>query len=210
MKTILAILGISVMLISCEPSDNEKYQNLNNADYQFIPEQYQNIEKVFTFKNQQNDIVQIKSSYYNLTKEFESGYGFGQPTQTESYYYDNLWIGLELMDVDVSNQNGGGCNEVSIHINKVGNGRLLTKMIIPYYDGSFCLGNGFEEFSPFENLAEMEFNGVNYSKIKIIIPNDFFTFYEGSTIDKVYYDMDNGIVGFDDTVNDLEFRLINE
>ncbi len=210
MKTILGIFGIIVLLISCETSDNEPYQNFNDADYQLIPEQYQNTEKVFRFKDQQNNIIQIRSLYYNLKKEFESGYGFGQPTQSDSYYYDNLWIGLELMDVDISNQNGGGCNEVSIHINKVGDGRLSTEMTIPYYDGTFCLGNGFQEFSPFENLIQMEFNGVIYSKIQIIIPNDFFTFYENSTIDKVYYDMDNGIVGFDDTVNDLEFRLINE
>lgn len=56
----------------------------------------------------------------------------------------------------------------------------------------------------------MELNGVRYSKIKILTPNDYFTFYEGSNIDKIYYDMDNGIVGFDDSQNNLEFRLISE
>tara|TARA_R100001369_G_C3282273_1_gene162237 strand:- start:181 stop:633 length:453 start_codon:yes stop_codon:yes gene_type:complete len=150
-----------------------------------------------------------------LNKEFESVYGFGQPSQSESYYYyyyydDDLWIGLELMDVDISEQSGGVSNQVSIAINKVGDGRLLTKVSFPFSDGNFCLGNGFEEISPFENLTQIEFNGVAYSKIKIVIPNAFFTFYEGSTIDKVYYDMDNGIVGFDDTVNTLEFRLTSE
>lgn len=77
--------------------------------------------------------MRIKSKYYNLNKEFESGYGFGQPTHSASYYYDDLWIGLELLDVDISNQSRNGCNEVSIHINKFGDGRIATKLTIPYY-----------------------------------------------------------------------------
>lgn len=204
------MLGLSIVLVSCELSNDEPYQAFNNSDYQLIPEQYQDTARIFTFKNAQNDIVQMKSKYYSLNKEFESGYGFGQPTQSDSYYYDDLWIALELMDVDISNQSGDGCNEVSIHINKLGNGQILTGVSIPYYNGSYCFGNGFTEVSPFENLIEMEFNGISYTKIKIIMSDDFFTFYEGSNIDKVYYDMDYGIVGFDDSENNLEFRLISE
>lgn len=76
--------------------------------------------------------MRIKPTTYNLEKAFESGIAFSQPTQTASYYYDDLWIGLELLDVDVSNQIGGGCNQTPIHIHKVGDGSILTKMIIPF------------------------------------------------------------------------------
>lgn len=72
------------------------------------------------------------------------------------------------------------------------------------------MGSGFEAVPPFENLIQMEFNGFSYSKIKVVIPNDYFTLYEGSNIDKVYYDMEHGIVGFDYTQNNLEFQLITE
>ena len=71
-------------------------------------------------------------------------------------------------------------------------------------------GHGFSGFSPFENLTQMEINETNYTKVKIIIPNDYFTFYNGSQIDKVYYDFDKGIIGFDDSQNNKEYRLINE
>ena len=93
MKSIFLILGLTILMVSCQKSDDEPYKNFNSSDYDLIPEQYQEINRVFTFKNEQNDEVQIKSTFYNLNKEFESGIGFGQPV-TDSYYYDDLWIGL--------------------------------------------------------------------------------------------------------------------
>ena len=161
-------------------------------------------------KNQENEEVEIEPIFYTLTKEYESGIGLGQPNNSDSYYYDNLWITLELLNVNIQNEGADYCNQISIYINKVGDGRLSTEVGIPFYDEPFCLGNGFSGFSPFENLTQMEINETNYTKVKIIIPNDYFTFYNGSQIDKVYYDFDKGIIGFDDSQNNKEYRLINE
>ncbi len=210
MKSIIFFFALSVVLISCQTSDNEPYQNFSDSDYQFIPENYQEIGEIITFRNEQNEEVQIKTTFYNLNKEFESGYGFGQPTISDSYYYDDLWITIELLNVDTTNQEISYCNSIKIHIYKTGDGRLSTKLQIPFYDEPFCIGTGFSEFSPYENLIQMEITNVSYSKVKIVVPNGYFTFYNDSQIDKVYYDLDKGIVGFDDTQQNKEFRLVTE
>ena len=59
-------------------------------------------------------------------------------------------------------------------------------------------------------LTQMVINNKTYSKVKTITTNEYFTLYNNSHIDKVYYDMDNGIIGFDDTQNNKEFRLESE
>ncbi|WP_271424622.1 hypothetical protein [Aequorivita sinensis] len=210
MKHLIFFSIAFIFLVSCQPSDSEPYYNFTNSDYQFIPEQYQEIGGTFIFKNAQNEEVKIKPLFYTLNKKFESGYGFGQPTRTESYYYDDLWIEIDLLNIEIPDQPEGYCERIYIHINKSPYKGLFIDLQIPTYNEPFCGGGGFWEFSPFENLTEMVINNKTYTKVKIVTPNDYFTLYNDSHIDKVYYDMDNGIIGFDDTQNNKEFRLVIE
>lgn len=198
-----------IILFSCQPSDSESYYNFKKSDYEFIPEQYKEIGKEIKFKNAQNEEVRIKPLYYTQKKEFESGHGFGQP-KSESYNYDDLWIEIDLLDMEVTNAPEGYCKRIYIHINKAPYKGLSVDLQIPAYINTFCNGGGFQEFSPFTGLTQMVINNETYSKVKIVTPNDFFTMYDGSHIDKVYYDMDKGIIGFDDTQNNKKFRLVTE
>jgi hypothetical protein len=206
MKCIFLILGISILFFSCQENDDYPYQSFSSSDYQYIPQQYKEIGKVFTFINNQNDTVKIRPKWYDLEKKFNSSWDLIVNTsQKESYYYDELWISLEILD----NGNNGDCNFISINIYKTAEGSLVADLSLPFYDEIGCLGSGFEEESPFQNLAEMVINDIQYSKVKVVNPNDYFTPYKDAKIDKVYYDMDNGIVGFDDTENALKFKLIS-
>ncbi len=210
MKHLIFFSIAFILLVSCQPSDSEPYYNFTNSDYQFIPEPYQVIGKTFIFKNAQNEEVKIKPLFYTLNKEFESGYGFGQPTRTESYYYDDLWIEIDLLNIEIPNEPDGYCERIYIHINKSPYKGLFVDLQIPSYNEPFCSGVGFKEFSPFEGLTQMIVNNKTYSKVKTITTNEYFTLYTNSHIDKVYYDMDDGIIGFDDTQNNKEFRLVSE
>ena len=204
----LIILSIAIIFLSsCQPEDNEQYLHFNNEDYGFIPQEYEEIGKNFIFKNAQNEEVIIQSQYYILTKKYESGNGFGQPNQTESYYYDDLRIELKLMNVEIPDEQY--CDIVNIHISNTFYKDLYVEVTIPYYDGQFCKPNGFKQFQPYTELTQMVINGKTYFNVKTVVPNDFFTLYNGSQIDKLYYDMDHGIIGFDDTQNNKEFRLVN-
>lgn len=205
----LIILSIAIIsLFSCQPEDNEQYLHFNNEDYAFIPQEYKEIGKKFIFKNAQNEEVTIQPLYYTLKKKYESGYGWGQSNQTESYYYDDLWIELKLLNVEIPDEQY--CNRVNIHISNTFYKDLHVEVTVPYYDGQFCKPNGFKQFQPFTELTQMVINGKTYSSVKTVVPNDFFTLYNGSQIDKLYYDMDHGIIGFDDTQNNKEFRLVSE
>lgn len=208
MKRLIIISILFSLIVSCQPSDSEAYYNFNSLDYEFIPEQYQEIGKTFIFKNAQNEEVRIKPLFYTLNKNFESGYGFGQPTQTESYYYDDLWIQIELVDVEIPIESY--CDRIVIRINKSPYKGLFVDLEIPTYNELGCYTGGLSEFFPFEGLTQMVINNKTYSKVKIVTTNHYFTLYNDSHIDKVYYDMDNGIIGFDDTQNNEEFRLVSE
>jgi hypothetical protein len=210
MKRLIIISIIFALIVSCHPSDSETYYNFSKPDYQLIPEQYQEIGKTLVFKNAQNEEVKIKPLFYTLNKEFESGYGFGQPTQTESYYYDDLWIEIDLLNIEIPDEPDGYCERIHIHINKSPYKGLFVDLQIPTFNEPFCSAGGFQEFSPFEGLTQMIIKDKTYSKVKIITANEYFTLYNDSHIDKVYYDMDNGIIGFDDTQNNKEFRLVSE
>ncbi|MCG2420076.1 hypothetical protein K8089_13685 [Aequorivita sp. F47161] len=204
---ILSILFL--LLASCQPSDSGPYYNFSNLDYQSIPEEYRDIGKIFVFKNAENDEVKIKPLYYSLKKEFESGIGFGQP-RGDSYYYDNLWIEIDLMSIEIPDKPEGYCESISININKSPYKGLYVKLLIPTYSGQSCTGGGFTEFEPFEGLTQMVINNKTYNKVKIISTNNYFTLYTDSQVDKVYYDMDYGIIGFDDSQNNKEFRLVTD
>src|SRR5690606_24230386 len=162
MKRLIIILIFFSLIVSCQPSESEPYYNFSNLDYEFIPEQYQEIGRTFIFKNAQNEEVKIKPLFYTLNKEFESGYGFGQPTQTESYYYDDLWIEIDLLNVEIPDEPDGYCERIYIHINKSPYKGLFVDLQIPSYNEPFCSGGGFNEFSPFEGLTQMIINNKTY------------------------------------------------
>ena len=161
MLTIFLIISAFILFISCQTSDDATYQNISSSDFQFIPENYQDTEKIMTFRNQENDEVKIKSIFYSITKEYDNGYGFGQPSSSDSYYYDDLWITLELLNVNIQNEGTNYCNNITIHIKKARDSRLSTRLEIPYYDDPFCGGNGFNIPSPYENFTQIEIYNIN-------------------------------------------------
>jgi hypothetical protein len=209
MKTIIYFSILYIGFVSCSPSDKYPYYNFSNSDYEFIPEEYQETGKIFRFKNQQDEVVEIAPLFYNLKKEF-AGASFGQPNFTDYFYYDNLHIEIGLLDVAIPNKPEEYCSRIFMHFQKRRDGNLLIEARVPGYVDSSCSGKKLSETGPFKDFMQMEINGKVYNKIKIINTDEHFTFYNDSNINKVYFDFDHGIVGFDDTQNNIEFRLINE
>lgn len=56
----------------------------------------------------------------------------------------------------------------------------------------------------------MTIDNVIYDKVKTFTTKKNYLFFNESTINKLYYDLKMGIIGFDDTVNNVEYRIINE
>ncbi|MCB0458636.1 MAG: hypothetical protein R2821_01465 [Flavobacteriaceae bacterium] len=184
-------------------SDNVSYYKFTKSDYKYIPTVYKNEGKIFTYRNKDGDEVKIKSLYYTfLQKEYESGYGFGQPGIGDSFYYDELWIELELINFSIE------CNKIYIHIRKTFEKNLSTIISIPEYDGFFCLSGGFNFTSPYGNLQEINFDRQSYDKVVVINTEEFFTLHNDSKSKSIYYDFKQGIIGFDD-LDGKEWRIVN-
>lgn len=194
---------------SCEPSDSEPYYSFSSSDYEFIAENYEDTERIYVFKNSSEDEVRIKASSYNLNKKYESGYIFGQSERTESFYYDDLWIEIELLDFSVDGVPDGHCDRIQLQIFKTPDG-LRTELQIPAYVPPLCSLGGFKETSPYENLSVMEIAGTTFSKVKTITSDQYFSFYNESQIDKVYFDLDEGFIGFDESQTNTQYRLVIE
>ena len=214
MKAIIVIKLISITwillyIISCKPSDSEPYYSFIETDFEFIPDNYQETGTILTFKNSMNDEIKMEVLFYIESKEYESGYGIGQPVQSESYYYDNLWIEIKLLDFFIDGQTDNFCNSIYLHITKNPNG-LMTHLEIPIYEQPLCLVGGFQEYSPYLDLNVIEINGTEFSKVKILESDAYFSFFNGSQIDRLYYDFDYGIIGFDESENNVEYRLLIE
>ena len=208
LKSIFPISFI-ILLTSCEPADSEPYYKFSASDYGFIAENYEDTDKVHVFKNNNGSEVHLKVAFYVLSKEYESGYIFGQPNRNDSYFYDQLWIEIELLDFEIDGLPDGSCDRIQLLIFKTPEG-LRTELDIPSYESPLCLLGGFKETSPYTNLSEMEIDGTIFSKVKTITSQNYFSFYNASLIDMVYFDLDHGIIGFDESQTNTQFRLVIE
>lgn len=208
MKSIFLTSIIGIMCY-CEPADSEPYYKFNTSDYDFIAENYQDTDKVHVFTNDNEEEVHLKVAFYELSKEYESGYIFGQPNRTDSYFYDQLWIEIELLDFNVDGLPDGSCDRIQLHIFKTPDG-LRTELDIPAYESPLCLQGGFKETSPYSNLSEMVINGEIFNTVKTITSENYFSFYNESQIDRVYFDLDHGLIGFDESQSNNQFRLVIE
>ena len=206
MKRVALILLISLM--ACSVKDDTKHYKFSNSDYNFIPTVYSEEGQVFTYRNQLNEEVQVEVSYYNKTRESGGGLSFSQGYQGELFYYEVLSIGLRFLEANVEGFPDGYCNTFQIRISKTAFETIFYKVSIPSYENNTCYGNGFNFGSPFEDLQLFEINDNVFGNVRVFHTNRAPNFYEDSAIDIVYFDLKNGILGFDDTTNNLQYRLV--
>ena len=196
------------LFCSCETNifGESEYHKFSNLDYQYIPEVYKQTDKIIEFINQNNETVQLKNFSYRIVKE---SYG-GLLSEGESFYYDKLWIQLILVDA-YSN-----CQNLDISISKSEKGDLFHRVTIPKFTGTSCGGTVFQFRSPETteySKVDLTINNQVYNDVLVLESsgsiNNYFSMYKNSTIHKIYYDLKYGVIGFDDTTNNLEFRIKN-
>jgi hypothetical protein len=209
MKNLFFLIFILCIITSCEPADSEPYYAFSTLDYEFIAENYQDTEKIYVFRNSNEEEVSISVISYTLSKKYESGYIFGQSDRGQSYFYDHLWIEIDLLDFSVDGEPDGYCDRIQLQIFKTPEG-LRTELQIPAYTPPLCSQGGFKETSPYQNLSVLEINGSTFNKVKTITSDHYFSFYNESQIDKVYYDFGEGFIGFDESQTNTQFRLVIE
>lgn len=216
MKKLLLFILIITSLLSCETEDDAKFYTFSNNDYKFIPTIYENNEdEILIFKNQYNEEVKIQIKSFRFNKKSHGGISFTQD-YSEFYYTEQIIIWIDLIEVTLTVDNGNiddYCDDFHIIIEKKSDGTTETKLKIPsYVDTSFggsCSGSRLISNSPYNNLNEMSINNKVYTKIKVFETDNNFYFFNNSTINKLYFDFKNGLVGFDDTLNNINYRIVN-
>ena len=193
MKRFLIIMTSILLFNSCElnSDDSVEYYQFTESNYQFIPTIYNDVGKVFKFKNQFNEEVLIEVESYELTKEKGGGIG----TFYSLHYYQSLEITLKAINEDMSISN---CSYSQIDFSN--------------YNGDYFISRFWNEFKyefPFE-ISQLTINNINYNKIITISNNNGLCFSSNYTIDTVYFDFKKGIIGFDDTENNIQFRIVDE
>lgn len=203
----IALISL-IALIACSPKDDTKFYEFSNSDFDFLPTAYDEIGKIYTFRNQFGEEVQLEVVYYNVERESGGGMSFSQGYLGEFYYYQTLLIGVRFLNADIEGFPEGYCNTLRIKVSKTALGSLFYKVSIPSYENEYCTVNLFNFSSPFEDLIQFEVNDHIFGNVKIFQAARAPNFYQNSMINKVYFDLKQGVLGFDDISNNLEYRLI--
>ena len=173
-------------------------------DEEFLPTVYADTQRIFTFENEINETVEISVANYNRNISYE-GSGFGN-TSSHPGNYETLTIELK-----VSSEPDPNCQTKKITAYK-----NFDESVSIYFENSIlpypCNGGYIIESikTPFE-YSSMQINGINYEKVVVFNysgSNNTPFFHKKYSFDKVYYDLKNGFIGFDDTAENVHFKLI--
>lgn len=210
MKKIVFLVLIT--LIGCSPKDDTRVYKFSNSDYNFIPTIYSEVGQIFTFRNQFNEEVQLEVNDYYETRESGGGLSFSQGYLGELFYYDVLYISLNILEagIELEGISEDVCNTFRIRISKSSTGSLVYKIKVPSYENNSCSSSAYPFSSPFEDLNLLEIDNNFFGNVKILNSNRALNFYEDSNIDVIYFDLKEGLLGFDDTENNEEYRIVNQ
>ncbi|MEW4924260.1 hypothetical protein [Algibacter sp. 2305UL17-15] len=207
MKKIIIILISIFICSSCgewEWDESPRYYQFTQSNYEYIPTIYSDIGKTFKFKNQLNEEVIIEVLRYKLTKEKAGGYFTSSPL----HYYQNLEIELKVQDEGGKTPN---CDLKRINFSNA-NGSYFVCHLLSSRSPDPC-SNGSIPPQKFEfplELEVMNINGVNYNKVISVFENNEAYFSTKYTFNKVYFDFKQGFIGFDDTENNVQFRIVKD
>jgi len=213
----ISLFVITLFSCSLNLDEDYPYDKFSNFDFDYIPTFYREIGKIIKFKNQYDEEIRFETSIYSIERKFYNGLNFVGNT-APSKYYDELYINILLLDMEIEGKPDYYCQDIDITITKKYNGELLHNVSIPTYD-AFCTYENRQFETPQINVEEMEINNKIYDKvIEFEVWSDsYYTLYNNSTIHKVYYDLKYGIIGFDEAegiigFDDLEnnkWRIVN-
>ncbi|GEM_PF-7021112 len=203
MKKLIFLLTLLFSLFSCSTdleSDTPHYK-FSKSDYKYIPTVYDEVGKIFTFKNQLNEEVNLEVLDYNFTKETGGGIGSSEPF----HYYQLLTIELKVIDNITSNSN---CNHKSIKISNWGGDYLATRFSFNNAPDPCTNGSSVEKWEFPYRFNEMRISNVSYDKVVILFEGSGIYFHPDYSVNKVYFDFKEGIIGFDDLENN-KWRIVN-
>ncbi len=190
----LFYLFFTIFLFSCsiDVSESTPYYQFTENDLEYLPMIYQDTSKTFLFKNERDEEVTIQVKSFKLTKKNGGGIGVG----TEFIYYDQLVIEL---------QTSFDCDVKRIQIAKEKEQNSLTHWFYSSVEDPCNNGYIIENIGFPNSFQEITINNKTYDRVVEIFINKNIFFHPDYSINKVYFDMKNGFIAFEDTELDITF-----
>jgi len=205
-KVVFANLLIMCVLTCSKTEITYPYYQFTNENYEYIPSVYNEIGKIIRFQNQFGDEIELEIVTYKITKEWYNGL-FNSGSSEPSHYYQLLTIELKVTTDEVI---GTDCDLKTIQISNWGGDFFVTRMSFKNAPDP-CMNENSTlrlEF-PYETYS-MNFNSHNYNKVVTIFEDLDIFFNSKNSFDRIYFDFKEGIIGFDDTQNNIQYRIVND
>ncbi len=203
----LIYLFIVVFFYSCTsnigiPENRKIYYKFTSNDFENVPTKYSQIGNINVYKNSGGESISIKNDLYRIT---ENTYLNGEIFGTE-YYYDQLFIRLKFTANSTN-------NNFDIEISKYEANTLNYKITTQNLGQNFSTGQSFYISFPQENnlLVEKVINNILFKKVKVIELDQsaFLNINNNVKINKIYFDLNGGIIGLEDSLNNNQFWISN-
>lgn len=217
MKKLMFILFFP-MMTSCiieTTSPSEAYYHFRDDDYNKLIEITQN--DTIKYINQFNDTISYTVN--ELTTDYKTQLTQGSwvlPGTANFFYYDRKII--ELLSSNYENY------KIEYLFNRFPNDVEQAKEdYFTEYDSSFNVGvdfylwNGIGDYGTINidynyNTVTMLVNGINYENVIVIDSNNpeplIYSTTPERNVNRIYYDIGFGIIGFDD-LNNIQWRILN-
>lgn len=207
MKTTIVFL-LFVILAGCSNDNDTEYFDKNvpyykftNSDSNYLIDSFNTIDEVISYKNQSNQILKYKVMSKKIEKAEERTGSFSGGNLL-NYYYEIQRT--ELLSVDYPYEHA---------ILRMDVKKNSSTVVIGGFN--FHLWNGYENEVNFNLLSSsttsLTINSIIYNKVIVVesknnyaFPNDYYP----KKVNKVFYDINKGIIGFDDLDNN-QWRIQN-
>ena len=213
MKKILAFFVLVPLLFGCTEdtsSGNSQfdvpYYKFTSSDTDFLFKNAYRKNSIVTFKNQLDAVISLKVASNDTQKrEFAPGTFSGGGLLIN--YFDNKTIVLKSLTHTESN------HYLIIQIYKLDANRIYGGFSFYMWNGlaSGYLNTHIDYNMRTASKSTMQVNNVTYQNVITLNSESTYAYtYENYTmnVNKLYYDVTNGVVGFDDLAGN-QWRLVN-
>jgi|GEM_PF-5288288 len=118
---------------------------------------------------------------------------------TQINYFENISINLNWNFL-------AECNNITIKISKSSNNALYYNLVF-WTNNNGC--NGIQQsFNTLQNFSQIQVGNKTYKNvIKMNLDNFYINVSNSKKVNMVYYDLENGLIGFQNTQTNEEFWL---
>ncbi|MEZ4779970.1 MAG: hypothetical protein R2786_11395 [Flavobacteriaceae bacterium] len=198
MKKIVLLAVIS--LLGCGPVEEEiPFYKFDEVDFNFLPTIYENLDAV-RFKNELGEEIILDVNLYRISKERVGGLSLGG-NSSPLVDVNKFEIKLRL--------HGEECSFFYFYTYKGPHGVKSWFDISSYSCGGSTSYSTFNFEVPYP-ISQLQIGNKTYEKVLII--EDAYSTSESIIpyeINRFYFDLEYGIIGFDDSESNINFRIVN-